>query len=481
MKSRRFLFVLVVGALLVGALAAGHASSTSSSTTSTVTVAPGAAVVSHSGTVWFCPGMPPTLPHASGRVTFSNLSDTAAEVVVTDLADKGKATHLSLRVPARTVVARTRDQLGTAGALTVETFGGRVVLEEGLQGGVGLETTPCATESSAHWNFAAGSTPRGVQQWLVLDNPYASDARVDVTLRTSRGKLQPDSLQALDIARRSREIVAIHDIAVRQDRVAVEVDAEVGSVVAAQALVYSADAGAPEVAYSLGAPATATDWLFAGGIAAAGSNAVVAIANVGNNDAQVDVQATAEAGSRHNLAPASLQIAQDAVAWVSIGACGTASAKSCISVPDGVRYSLDVRAEQNVPIVAQTLTRFGSGGSPPGTVTSPGGIVPERAWAFGRSRVKGEVTTTVTLLNPTAAPAVVDIGLVRAGAVTRPTALQNVKVPPGRAVTVVAASSRDASPDDAAITVDATSPVFASRLIATSTQSASAVGVVVGG
>jgi hypothetical protein len=480
MKSRRFMFVVLVGVLIVAALVAGHASeATAPATASGATTAPGAAVVAQSSPVWFCPGLPSALPHGSGRVTFANIGDSAADVVVTDLADSGKSTHLSLSVPSRSVVARTRDQLGAAGALTVETFGGRVLVEEGLQGGVGLETTPCATQASAHWYFAAGSTLRGVQQFLVIDNPYASDARVDVTLRTSSGTLRPDALQALDIARRSREVVAIHDVAVRQDRVAVEVDTEVGAVVAAQALVYTDAAPPTEVAFSLGIPATATDWEFSGGIAEPNSNAVVAIANVGSDDAQVDVQATAEL-SKGTIAPASLAIAQDSVAWVTVGECTAVSGKACIKIPPRVRYSLDVRSEQNVAIVAQSLTRFGARGTLVGSLTVPGAIAPARSWAFARSRVDGEVSTTVSVFNPEATAATVDIGLVGGGTVARPRTLQKIKVPPGRAVTVTVVGGRKPSPNDAAITIDADQPVFATRLIATSAQAAGALGVVTG-
>jgi hypothetical protein len=139
-----------------------------------------------------------------------------------------------------------------------------------------------------------------------------------------------------------------------------------------------------------------------------------------------------------------------------------------------------VRSEQNVSIVAQPLTRFGAAPSLVGTTTQAGAVAPAHAWVFGRSRVSGSATTNVTVFNPEAAAALVDIGLVGNGAVVRPPKLQQVKVPPGRAVTVTVVGSRSRAPGDAAITVDANQPVIASRLIATSTQAAAALGVVVG-
>jgi Family of unknown function (DUF5719) len=481
MRSRRFLFVILLGVLVAGALAAGRASSAPSA--ADPNAAPSAAAISEPSGVWFCPGLPPTLPRRSGRVTFANIGDTAADVVVTDLPDTGRATQVAIKVAANTVVTRSRDQLGGPGALTAETFGGRVLVEEGIEGAQALETSPCATQTSTHSYFAAGTTPRGVQQWLVIDNPYASDAKVDVTLRTSTGVLRPDAIQALDISRRSRVIIPIHDHAVRKDRVAVEVAASLGSVVAAQTLVYTATAGRPGIALSMGSPVAGTDWSFAGATAEPGSSALVAIVNVGDDDAHVDVQATA-ARSKQALASASITVAPDDVMWLLLGQCAPAATKTpasrtgCVSIPSGVSYSLDVRAEEGVSIVAQTLTRFAAT-DVVGTVTSPGGVEPANDWAFARSRVRGERSTSLSLLNPGAVPAVVDVGLVHDGIVDRPGALQNVTIPPGRAVTLVVVGGRRPATHDAALVVSANAPIFAERLITTRDEASSAVGAVV--
>jgi len=478
--SRRFLFVILLGVLVAGALVAGRASS--SPPAPDPNAAPMAAAISQASGVWFCPGLPPTLPHRAGRVTFSNVGNSEADVVITDLPDKGRANQVTIQMAANTVVTRTRDQLGSPGALTVETFGGRVLVEEGLTAPHALETTPCATQTSTHWYFAAGSTPRGVEQWLVIDNPYASDAKVDVTLRTNSGVLRPDSIQSLDISRRSRAVIPVHDLAVRKDRVAVEVAASLGSVVAAQTIVDTATAGTPGVALSMGSPVAGNDWTFAGATAEPKSSAIVAIANIGSDDAHVDVQATAQT-SKQALASASVTLAPDDVTWLVLGSCTAptktpASGTGCVTIPNGVSYSLDVRAEQNVAIVAQTLTRFRDAPAVVGTVTSPGGVEPARDWSFGRSRVDGERSTSLSLFNPGAAPAVVNVGLVHDGKVDKPGALQNVTVPPGRAVTLVVVTRKTTTPD-AALIISASQPVFVERTILVADEASTAVGIVV--
>ncbi len=479
LRSRRLAFVVVLVVLVGAALASGRAATGPATPPLTAKVAPSAAVLAESSTVWFCPGLPVWLPRRSARVTFANAATAPADVVVTDLADSGTVTHVTIAVAPDTVVTKTRDELGGPGALTIETFGGRVLVEEGIEGPRALESVPCATQTSPHWYFAAGTTPRGVQQWLVIDNPYASDAKVNVTLRTSGGVRRPDALQGLDVARRSREVVAIQDVAVRVNRVAVEVDAQVGAVVAAQTLVYTTAAGTPGVAMSVGSPAAATDWTFAGGVEQPSSTALVAIANVGDDAAQVDVQATAES-AKQAIAPTSLTVAQDDIAWVSLGHCPPASSKACVSIPDGVRYTLEVRSEQSVAIVAQTLTRLGGAPGLVGTTTAPGEIVAARAWAFARSRVNGESSTTLTLFNPGAAAAVVGVGLVHDGRVDHPRSLQRVAVPPGRAVTLVVVGGRKPSTHDAALTIGSSEPIFVSRSMFGADEATTSVGVVVG-
>src|SRR5436190_8331573 len=118
------------------------------------------------------------------------------------------------------------------GPLVVEPFTSDVVVSAGLETGDTLTAVPCASTASTDWYFAAGTTVRGVAQWLVLEDPFAADARVDIVLRTDAGLQELPSLSGLDVPGRSRVVIPIHDQAVRRDRVSVEVHAVVGQVVA---------------------------------------------------------------------------------------------------------------------------------------------------------------------------------------------------------------------------------------------------------
>jgi hypothetical protein len=477
-KPRRVLFVGAVIALVVAAIAAGNATASSSNAAPQATVAAAIDPAHPSSTVWFCPGGPPTITPGDGHVVFANTGTAPAQVDVTVLPDKGSPTHVSYSVPASSVLVKPRLQIGAVGALTVETFGGRVVVEEDIDGKAGVESTPCATQASTQWFFAAGSTPRGIQQWLVLDNPYASDARVNIKLRTSDGVHEPQQLQALDVPRRSRIVVPVHTLVVREDRVAVEVDADLGRVVAEQTLVFTTDAGTPGVATTLGALAAGDHWLFAGGNTLEGASGIVAIANVGTDNAQVDVQAIPSYG-KPPIAPTQLMVAQDDVVWVQLGGC--AGSNSCVPVPSDQAFALDVHSEHGVAIVAQTLTRFTARSVELGATSIMGVPEPASTWLFARSIVDSERTTTLALFNPLAQSATVNVNLVHDGRVDMVNALQNVTVPAGARVTlVVVAPSRRPPNDQAAIVVTSTSQVIAERSMLGATDASATVGVPAG-
>src|SRR5436190_8663965 len=97
------------------------------------------------------------------------------------------------------------------GPLVVEPFSSEIVVSAGLETGDALTAVPCASTAGTNWYFAAGTTVRGVSQWLVLEDPFAADARVDVTLRTETGLQLLPSLSGLDVPRRSRGVIPIQD------------------------------------------------------------------------------------------------------------------------------------------------------------------------------------------------------------------------------------------------------------------------------
>jgi hypothetical protein len=464
-------FVAALAAALVIAVLVGNRSNTSSPVEKPTKLAanigaPGA------NTVWFCPGLPPAVAATDTVVTLTNLDSAASTVAVTVLADGAKPVPTTVPVAGLSVVTKKRAALGPPGALTIETFGARVVVEEGVDGRSGLELASCATNTSTEWYFAAGTTLRGIQQWLMIEDPYAADAKVDVTIFTDEGARHPERLQSLDIARRSRVVIPIHDIAVLEGHVAVEVSARVGTVVAAQALVFSSTGGTPGVAYTVGAPSASDQWMFADGTATAGTDAWVAVVNVGGEDSSLEIQAVPN--TKDVVPPANVDLAADDVVWVKLGSCAPTDGE-CLAIPNGVRYALEVTSERHVDVVAQVLARHSASADRRGVTASFGAMSAQKSWVFARSRVAGERSSQLSFSNDLAEPARVSVTLVHDGRTEKPPKLQNISVNGGGRATVTLPGSVDAG-----VLIDASSPVIVERSLLGANDTSRNVGVVAG-
>jgi hypothetical protein len=470
MNARRWALVAVI--IAVVAIAASAGSATAHKMPAVATPANAASIDPDApGSVWFCPGPPDASMLAADTITVANVGATAATIVTTARPDhEAPPMQRSFTVAPYARVERTRKSLGPLGALTVESFGGEVAVEENLSSPNQVAGGPCATNAARHWYFAAGTTPRATHQWLIIDDPYATDAKVNVTIRTSDGTLRPDNLQALDIGRRTRVVVAIDKYAVLKERVAVQVDADpqLGRVVASQML----QAPNGTVAGTVGTPTTSDHWIFPGPRTAPDRTTWVAITNPGITDARVTVLPVTS--TNNVVAPVSVSVAPDAIVWVQIGACTRAgAAKDCANVASGVRYALDVRADEGAQVVAQIIER-----GPNILAASLGVITPATTWILPVSGVDaGEVSTRLSIFNGQASRATVNIALQRHGAVVKDPALQNIVIPPGRGVEVVVAvpSTR---PSTIFLTSDI--PVAVDRRISATGDAAVSPGIPVG-
>jgi hypothetical protein len=463
-RTRRWPILAVVLAVVVGGVAAGHASSEPDERPSAPSDAAQTAAAGALSTAWYCPGLPSAFPNRDQTLTLSNLGEDATDAVVTvDPDDHADAVRHTISVPGHSVRSFNRATLAertTGGAeateraetarlptgpLVVELFSPEVVVQQGLESASALDLMTCATTTSADWYFAAGTTVRGVAQWLVLDNPLSTDARVDVEVRSEIGlRLLPD-LQGIDVPGRSRVEIPIHDQAVRQERVALAVHAEVGRVVASQTMQFESASGPPGVASTIGALARAERWWFTDGRSVPAAVERVAIANLGPIDTQAIVQALI--GSAGIVAPVSITVPANGVSWVRVGNCEE-DARDCLRVPENRRYELVV-SDAQMPVVAQTFSRFGAGTGSLGATTSTGSTVPGRRWVVARTRAVAGQSTSVSVMAPGPRAAHVDVEVVHGGRVDRPSALQGVTV----AASARAVLRAEALPDDDAVLV----------------------------
>jgi hypothetical protein len=408
-------------------------------------------------TAWYCPGLPAAFPLENQTFTLSNLGDVTARVAVTVHPDGG-ADPVAHTVTVREGSVRTFERSSLPnGSLVIEPFSPDVMVSAGLESDNRLATVPCSSTAGDDWYFAGGTTVRGVTQYLVLQNPFAADARVDVTLRTDAGLQQPQDLAGQDVPGRSRVVIPIHDVAVRQPRVSVEVHAELGRIVASQTITWGSTTGAPGVATSIGAVKPATEWWFTGGDTRAGASTFVAIANVGQLDARVNVQV--QAGSETIVHPVQTTVPSGGVNWVQIGDCED-SAPGCLDVPGGTRYVLLVQSDSDAPIVAQTLSRF-DGDNALGAATSVGSSEPARQWVVPRTWALAHRSTSIVVSAPGLKAATVSVTVVRRGRIDRPPLLQGLTVAPGAPFPLGVGVPRALRSVDGAVVITSDQPIFA--------------------
>jgi Family of unknown function (DUF5719) len=394
---------------------------------------------------------------------------------VTVYPDRGApAVVRTVTVPAETVQSFDRSSLTPeAGPIVVEPFSPDVMVEAGVETRDALDSVPCATTAARHWYFAAGTTVRGVLASLVLDDPFSADARVDVTLRTDSGLQQLPSLQGIDVPGRSRVVIALDRQAVRQARVAVEVHATVGRVVAAQTLQFGPASGSLGVASALGALAPSDQWWFGDGKVLPGASQWVAITDMSEVEAQVSVQALIGSGI---VNPVVAKVAPGAVSWVQIGNC-TRTATDCLRVPSQNGYEITLHSDSHLPIVAQTLSRYTKPKVALGAATSMGSTAPAREWVIARVRAVDERSTSITLTNPSVRfTAHVDVAVVHDGVTDRPGDLQHLTIAPSaRSVLPPAAFATGRS--DGAVVISSDQPVFAESTILTARDATRAAGI----
>ena len=133
--------------------------------------------------VWLCPHGGG--PGWRGTIEIANPGDTAVEARLTSFGDGGSTAAGQVEVLAHETVSRDVSDRARGAATEVQLFGGWaavawVVRAGGNEAGLGAE--PCTSEPGAHWVVVDGVTTKQTHSYLVVMNPFASDAVIDVAL-----------------------------------------------------------------------------------------------------------------------------------------------------------------------------------------------------------------------------------------------------------------------------------------------------------
>lgn len=208
---------------------------------------------------WFC-------PHGGGTdwrawIAVANPSDGSATLRVTTMGVAGGRVETPAEIGPRIVrfIEVPADQ--PQASSTVEFFGAPVgaAMVVVLPERDGLASDPCAPNGSRQWFVPGGTTVRGQQARVVIMNPFATEATVDVSLAVSEGVVHPGALRGLVLPPRRSVSVKLNRFALGEEAVTASVRATLGRVVAG-AIGISTQG----VRSAIGLPAPARGWVLPG-------------------------------------------------------------------------------------------------------------------------------------------------------------------------------------------------------------------------
>lgn len=290
---------------------------------------------------------------------------------------------------------------------------------------IGEAAARCSDRASPHWFFAAGASTLGVDQRLLIYNPFPDEAVVRISFLTEAGVETKGNLADVPVPSKSSTEIRVNEFIRLERTLAVRIDAKRGRVAAWRVLYDDPDGGPTGVQMSLGAAAPSETWFFPDGSVGEGINERIAVMNPSEAEAIVTISLHGSGG----------EIVQPEELVAIELPPGTARQ---ISLPDVLSkaqqkaggVSAIVQSTNGVQIVAERAMRFDTA-EVSGSSAEMGAPRASGSWLLPAATLNPS-TDSVVVMNPGAAPATVDLELLfEDGPSLRPGALQGRTLDPG--------------------------------------------------
>ena len=164
-------------------------------------------------TAWYCPIASTSEHIVDDAVVVANLTERHATVELSAIAASKIVGRRTVELPGNgTLSIKVSDLAGGRDVgVVVESFGSAIVVEHVGGDGRSSAATPCATEPSGTWYFAAGSTRLGTRERVASEREREEHVRVacQVEVRVFRRRVQEldvreSATQLGDMVRRHR-------------------------------------------------------------------------------------------------------------------------------------------------------------------------------------------------------------------------------------------------------------------------------------
>jgi hypothetical protein len=411
---RRAAAALVVVAVPAAAVVLDRDDATGQDAPVPVTAAPeipGGAPPEALGTTFVCPGGPVNADAALADLTIRLLDLDGAPSTVTLTALTADAAPVALPpvtlaagVPTAVRVADT--VTGPWVAVVVDVDGSGVVVEQSSTGFRGSSDLACTTERSDRWWFAEADTTRTEAASVVLVNPGATDASVDMDFSTAEGRR---SITGVYVPAARAIEVPLQPGIDRKAAVSMSLTARQGTVVAARLQIADGEARPAGRTLSLAVAGLSEQWWFADIPVGNGAGSSIVVSN------PTDLAATATIEVRPDD-PVALAASGGEIPPIQLSIPPLSSWRENLTVdrvPAGT-YSVSVLSETGVALAADRVVTFGEGSDRRGLVLTPGAPASAQSWASARA-VDPAVPDTVSVSNPTATAVAVTIGVLLPG------------------------------------------------------------------
>jgi len=333
-------------------------------------------------------------------VLVQNPTDAEVHVNVKFQTDTGEVAPDELQgigIPADSrVTFKVNDWVTNFNVSTlVEPIDGEVICERSMYGdnrtwahdSIGV-TAPVGP--APEWYLAEGSTDGGMETFLLVQNPYASAAHVDIAFQTGSGEVAPPDLQGVEIPAMSRRTFPVNNW-VTDYNVSTYVGAQDGLVVCERSMYGDNRTWAHD---SIGSSVLGIDWYLAEGSTDGGMETFVLVQNPTAADAHVDIAFQTDFG---DVAPVDLQ-----------GVLIPAASRRTFKVNDYVTtYNVSTRVVCTDGGVVCERSMYGDNRT--WAHDSIGATSPDFTWYLAEGSTDGGMETYVLVQNPNTVP--VDINV----------------------------------------------------------------------
>lgn len=304
--------------------------------------------------------------------------------------------------------------------------------ERPVAGAIQSWTTPtegagaalCSERPSGTWYFPAGSSELGLDERILLYNPYPDEAVARITLYGPTGEDNAASLNQIAVPSGSWTEVELNKFIRTQKLVSAKVDAVRGRLIAWRALFSKPENGPRGVTMTLGAPEASDTWYFPHGLLAEDSGETFTILNPSDEEVIANVAIfSADVGAGAAAELTEIRLEPGTSRNVSLEA-------TQLNEDVDVAHLSAVVTTQGADVIVERSLALDEGGYS-GVSNEVGATKPGTRWLVPPL---GESATddSLAILNATRKAARVNVSLYTLKGPKRPKALRDLKVEPAR-------------------------------------------------